>query len=203
MGKCHNFLSILCENIKSNSEGDANVENEDSNSQMISENLGKILRIVTYLCKYSADHCVTAISEMKMLDIISIQLKDFQSKPGKNNSLHEILMLLGALIPDSQSCKGDKSDFAQNEKAKSLIFESDDSSENTYKVLLIESILPSMLKIFSVSFDQNIKFALLQLIEEIVLMLSGETLKVYLQPHLFSGFVISTLKSNNYTWIEI
>ena len=60
-----------------------------------------------------------------------------------------------------------------------------------------------MLKIFSASFNQNIKFSLLQLIEEIVLMLSGETLKAYLQPHLFSGFVISTMKSNNYTWIEI
>jgi len=60
-----------------------------------------------------------------------------------------------------------------------------------------------MLKIFASSFNQNIKFSLLQLIEEIILMLSGETLKAYLQPHLFSRFVISTMKTDNYTWIEI
>jgi len=61
---------------------------------------------------------------MQMLDIISTHLKHSESKPGENNFLTQTLALLGALIPDSRSYKNDDSDFATNEKAKSITFES-------------------------------------------------------------------------------
>jgi hypothetical protein len=140
---------------------------------------------------------------MNILEVIETLLKREQSREKSAVSvLSETLSLLGALIPDSRSYKNDDSDYANNEKAKSTIFEESEGDQNDYRKTLIQSILPSMLKLYVSTFNQNVKFTFLQLTEEIVLMLSGETLKEYMHPYLFSRFVITTMKSDNYSWIE-
>lgn len=201
MDKCHQFLLTVCNSVKY--QPDKNPDDEDATVKIIDENMGKLIKIIAYLCKYSSDHCVIAIKQMKMLDIISILLQYAENHPGAFSFLQETLSLLGAFIPDSRSYQNNDSDFAKNEMNKSQIYAEEEGEENSYKVMLIQSIIPSMLKIFVSSFNQGQKFALLQLIEEIVMMLSGSTLKEYLQPHQFSRFVISVMKSENYTWIEI
>lgn len=141
---------------------------------------------------------------MNMLNIIHILLKREQAKSKTGlNVLTETLSLLGALIPDSRAYKNNTSQFAKNEKEKSFIFEEDNEEDNEFKLMLAQSVFPSMLKLYVSTFNQNAKFSILQLIEEIVLMFSGETLRKYMQPYLISRFVISTMKSENYTWIEI
>jgi len=141
---------------------------------------------------------------MNMLNIIDILLKREQAKTKTGlNVLTETLSLLGALIPDSRAYKNNTSQFAKNEKEKSFIFEEDNEEDNEFKLMLVQSVFPSMLKLYVSTFNQNAKFSILQLIEEIVLMFSGETLRKYMQLYLISRFVISTMKSENYTWIEI
>lgn len=140
---------------------------------------------------------------MNMLNLIQQLLKrELAREKSRIKVLPETLSLLGALIPDSRSYKNDNSDFATNEKEKSLLFEEIEGEKNHYRTTLVHSILPSMLKLYVSAFSQNLKFTFLQLIEEIMLMLSGETLREYMQPYLFSRFVITTMKSENYTWIE-
>lgn len=141
---------------------------------------------------------------MNMLGIIGTLLKRENTKTKDSTSvLSETILLLGALIPDNRSYKNDASDFAKNEKTKSIIFENNGDEENPYCTTLIESILPMMLRVYVSSFNQNVKFSFLQLIEEIILMVNEDTLKKHLPAHLFSRFVISIMKAENYNWIEI
>lgn len=206
MEKCYQFMFRACNSAKFfEAEVIADTaENEDNTVNIIIANLGKLIKIVSHLCKYSSENCHSAITDMNMLQIIHLLLKREHSRDKASmNVLPETLSLLGALIPDSRAYKNDTSEFALNEKAKSTIFEDKADEDNPYKIILVESILPSMLKLYVSAFSQNIKFTFLQLIEEIFLMLSGETLKEYLKPYVFSRFVITTMKSENYTWIEM
>ena len=188
---------------------DSQMENNDEDNQnstvnIILNNLGKLIKIFSYLCKYSSENWLSAITDMNILGIINVLLKREQATNKSGVTvLSETLSLLGALIPDSRAAKNETTDFAKNEKEKSILFDLDENEENDYIVLLVQSILPSMLKLYVSTFNQNVKFSFLQLIEEIVLMLSGESLRKYMQPYLISRFVISTMKSENYTWIEI
>lgn len=205
MEKCFHFLLNATSSKKffQDTVEAADEEGEASSTNIILQNLGKLIKIVSYLCKYSSDHCVSAISEMQMLSIIQNLLKREHSRDKSSiNVLPETLSLLGALIPDSRSYKNENSAFALNEKAKSEIFGGHEDTENEYRLLLVQGILPSMLKLYVSSFNQNVKFTFLTLVEEIILMLNGYTLRSHIEPYLFSRFVISTMKSENFTWIE-
>ena len=206
MEKIYQFLASACTSSRffSESAPESESDQEDSRVQIIISNLGKLTRIMFYLCKYSSDHCVTAITDMNILNIIEKLLKREGSRvKSASPALSETLSLLGALIPDSKSYKNDDSDYAKNEKNKSIVFDEQKGEVNDYRNTLVKSILPSMFKLYVSTFNQNLKFTFLQLIEEIILMLSGETLREHMQPYLFSRFVITTMKSDNYTWIEI
>lgn len=170
--------------------------------RIIINNLSKLIKIVAYLCNYCSEHCLAAVKQMDMLKIIQqLFTRELSKNKSGVNVLTETLSLLSALIPDSKSYQTESTDYSKNEKAKSMVFEQEESNE--YMLTLVESILPSMLKLFVSSMNTNVKYSFLQLIEEIVQMLSGETLRTYMQPYSFSRFVITTMKSENYTWIEI
>ena len=206
MDKWYQFLLAAWTSAKFTSDTEvkpSSDDTEDTKSSIIIGNLGKIIKIISLLCKYSSEHWTIAIMEMNMLEIIETLLKrEYNRNKDSISVLTETISLLSALIPDSRSYKNDTSDFAKNEKAKSFIFEDIDDQPNQYCVTMIKSILPMMLKLYVSSFNQTNKFSFLQLIEEIVLMMSSDTLKKYLQPHLMSRFIITTMKTENYNWIE-
>ena len=206
MEKWFQFLQTACNSPKFFDSQIENSEEENQNStvNIIINNLGKLIKIISYLWKYSSENWLSAITDMNILEIINIILKREQSTTKSGVTvLSETQALLGALIPDSRACQNDSSDFAKNEREKSILFDLNEDEENDYIIILVQSILPSMLKLYVSTFNQNVKFNFLQLIEEIVLMLSGQSLRKYMQPYLISRFVISTMKSENYTWIEI
>jgi hypothetical protein len=58
MEKCYQFLFSACNSSKflAGDTEAANAETEDNTIGFIIANLGKLIKIISYLCKYSSEH---------------------------------------------------------------------------------------------------------------------------------------------------
>ena len=106
MDKCYQFLITVCNSPKFmavQSSEEAKDAPEDTKSAIIIANLGKLLKIMSHLCKYSSEHSMIAVTEMHVLQLIESLLKREYSKSKDTTSvLTETISLLSALIPDSR-----------------------------------------------------------------------------------------------------
>ena len=147
----------------------------------------KAIKLLKYLCKYSAELTCDFLS-MGGSDVI----KSILSKPHENSSLVvEVLKLVTAVIPsiDSESTV---------ELVKLNIFK----DRPQYLKTLTEMILPRSIAMYEEIINNDAKSIVIEILEKIIRLSPAEDLIPYVSPSSFSALISEVLCSKDYKMIE-